>query len=92
MISSLLSEAFLFTSLIVTYILFINMFHTYVDKTDNFTLQIHLYLASVIMLVLSKLNLPVYDYELYTMLSLIHMGALPYYTSIKGEISANDYI
>ena len=68
------------------------MFHTYVDKTDNFTLQIHLYLASVIMLVLSKLNLPVYDYELYTMLSLIHMGALPYYTSIKGEISANDYI
>ena len=92
MISSLLSEAFLFTSLTVTYILFINMFYTYVDKTYNFTLQIHLYLASVIMLVLSKLNLPVYDYELYTMLSLIHMGALPYNTSIKGEISTDDYI
>lgn len=68
------------------------MIHTYVYKTDNFTLQIHLYLASVIMLVLSKLNLPVYDYELYTMLSLIHMGALPYYTSIKGEISTDDDI
>ena len=63
-----------------------------VYKTDNFILQIHLYLASVIMLVLSKLNLPVYDYELYTMLSLIHMSALPYYTSIKGEISTDNYI
>ena len=41
---------------------------------------------------LSKLNLPKYDCELYTILNLIHMGALPYYTSIKGEISTDDYI
>ena len=91
-ISSVLLEAFLFTSLTVTYILFIKMFHTYVDRTGDFTLQIQLYLTSVLMLMLSKLNLPKYDYELYTILSLIHMGALPYYTSIKGEISTDDYI
>lgn len=85
--SAIFSEAFLFTSLTLTYILGYKMFASFVDREGNFSMQLQLYLISMFFLIISSFNLPEIDTYLYSILSVIYLGVSPYYTSLKEVIT-----
>lgn len=85
--SAIFSEAFLFTSLTLTYVLGYKAFASFVDRKGNFLMQLQLYLISLFFLIVSSFNLPEIDTYLYSILSVIYLGVLPYYTSLEEVIT-----
>ena len=85
--SAIFSEAFLFTSLTLTYVLGYKAFASFVDRKGNFLMQLQLYLISLFFLIISSFNLPEIDTYLYSILSVIYLGVLPYYTSLEEVIT-----